>query len=165
MTKKDRLEDAYYFTSLTSWAPAKTERHKLLIRALELENAKVIYGSFRRRDRICPHCGRNYKFFEEKQTDVNIAIQIFRLAIEDTYDTAIIISGDSDLIPCINAIRMTYPSKKVGVVIPITRRAEELKQVCDFHFKMKEKHLASSLFPMEVDLGSNERLVCPSTWR
>jgi len=95
---------------------------------------------------------------------VNVALSLFELAIEDHYDTAIIISGDSDLIPSIQAVKTTFPAKQVGVVIPIGRRAELLKQICDFHIKMKEKHLKTSLFEEEIDLGNNKKLICPSEW-
>jgi uncharacterized LabA/DUF88 family protein len=90
---------------------------------------------------------------------------LFKLSTEDKYDKAIIISGDSDLIPSINAVRNTFPDKKIGVVIPIGRRAESLKLSCDFHMKMKEKHLKSCLFDQEIQLGNNEKLICPPDWK
>lgn len=124
----------------------------------------IIYGEFKRRDKFCQLCKKTYQTFEEKQTDVNIAIQLFKLSIEDKSDKAIIISGDSDLIPSISAVRNTFPHKKIGVVIPIGRRADALKQACDFHMKMKEKHLKSSLFEKEINLGKNEKLICPPEW-
>jgi uncharacterized LabA/DUF88 family protein len=43
--------------------------------------------------------------FEEKETDVNLALKIFEDAFFDNYDRAIIISGDSDIIPVIATIR------------------------------------------------------------
>ena len=103
--------------------------------------------------------------YEEKQTDVNIAIHLFRLAIQNKYDKAFVISGDSDLIPSIKAVQNTFPQKILGVIIPIGRRAELLKQTCDFHMKLKEKHLQSSLFEKEIDIGNNKKLICPSNWR
>jgi hypothetical protein len=44
------------------------------------------------------------------------------------------------LVPAVEAVKLLFPAKKVGVVIPINWRAALLKQVCDFHMKMKEKH-------------------------
>ena len=163
-TKKDKIENIYYFTALATWSQSKMKKHKKYIKALELNNINVIYGEFRKKDKFCPLCKRTYKTFEEKQTDVNIAIQLFELAIKDEYDTAIIISGDSDLIPSIQAVKTTFPNKNIGIVIPIGRRAELLKQICDFHIKMKEKHLRSSLFEKEIDIGNNKKLICPPDW-
>lgn len=165
VTQKDNIEGIYYFTALATWSPEKMKRHKLLIKALELNNIDIVYGEFRRRDKFCHLCKRTYQTFEEKQTDVNIAIHLFRLAIQDKYDTALIISGDSDLIPSIQAVRSTFPAKRIGMVIPIGRRAELLKQTCDFYMKMKEKHLKSSVLEHEIDLGNNQKIICPASWR
>ena len=140
-------------------------RHKLFIKALELKNIKVVYEEFRSKDRFCSLCKKTYKVHEEKQTDVNIAIHLFRLAIEDRFDTALIISGDSDLIPSIKAVRSAFPTKKMVVIIPFGRRAEELKQICDRHMKIKLKHLDSSMFEDEIDLGNGQKLTRPPTWK
>lgn len=165
VSKNEKIIDIYYFTALANWSQEKVKKHRIYIRALDIKNVQIVYGEFRRRDKFCPLCKRTFQTYEEKQTDVNIAIQLFELAIEDKYDTAIIISGDSDLIPSISAVRKTFPTKKIGVVIPIGRRAELLKQTCDFHIKMKEKHLRSSLFVREIDIGNNQKLICPPNWR
>ena len=108
---------------------------------------------------------KTYKTFEEKQTDVNIAIQLFKLAIQDKYDKAFIISGDSDLIPSIEAVKSTFPNKQIGVIIPIGRSAEQLKQTCDFYMKMKEKHLNASMLPDVLNLGNGKKLERPTYWK
>jgi uncharacterized LabA/DUF88 family protein len=95
---------------------------------------------------------------------VNIAIHLFRLAIEDRYDTALIISGDSDLIPSIKAVKATFPSKKIGVLIPIGRRAEELKANCDFNIKIREKNLSRCIFDDPLEMRDGSHLKKPSTW-
>jgi uncharacterized LabA/DUF88 family protein len=158
------MKEVYYFTSLTNWNVDKVNRHRTLLRALEQTGVKVVYGQFRRKDRFCPNCKQSYASHEEKQTDVNIAIHLFRLAIEDRFDSALILSGDSDLIPSIKAVKMTFPSKKVGVLIPIGRRAEELKAECDFHAKMREKNLAKCLFPDPMPMADGSRLAKPASW-
>ena len=86
------------------------------------------------------------------------------MALQDKYDKAIVLSGDSDLIPAITAVQSTFPTKKIGVVIPIARASESLKQTCDFHMKMKEKHLATSLLPKTITGSDNQSIVCPEGW-
>lgn len=108
--------------------------------------------------------GKSYTTFEEKRTDVNIAIYLFKLAIQDKFDKAYIISGDSDLIPSIEEVKILFPHKQIGVIIPIGRRAELLKLKCDFHMKIKEKHLKSSILPDIIPLKDNKQLVCPESW-
>lgn len=161
---RKELKGVYYFTALTTWNSEKVGRHKILIRALEQTGIDIVYGQFRRKDRYCPHCHKSYASREEKQTDVNIAIQLFRLAIEDRYDTALILSGDSDLLPSIRAVKSTFASKRIGVLIPIGRRAEELKNECDFHTRIREKNLAKCLFADPLILPDGASLAKPSQW-
>ncbi|MGD9158956.1 MAG: NYN domain-containing protein [Desulfobacteraceae bacterium] len=164
ITKNDRIVDIYYFTALATWSVDKVKRHKVFIKAQELYGIKIVYGEFRKRDKKCNICKKTYQTFEEKKTDVNIAISLFQLAIKDEYDKAIIISGDSDLIPSIEAVKSTFPSKQIGVIIPIGRRAELLKNTCDFYMKMKEKHLSASMLPDQIDIGKGKKIVRPNSW-
>jgi len=164
ITKKEHIEEIYYFTALTPWSLDKTNRQKIFIKAQELKGTKIVYGEFRKKDRRCRLCKKTYTTFEEKRTDVNIAIYLFKLAIQDKFDKAYIISGDSDLIPSIEAVKTLFPHKQIGVIIPIGRRAELLKQKCDFHMKIKEKHLKSSILPDIIPLKDNKKLVCPKSW-
>jgi len=110
-------------------------------------------------------CRKHFRSVEEKQTDVNIAIYLFRLAVADSYDKAIIISGDTDLTPAVKAVQATFPTKQIGVVLPIGRASEDFKQTADFHYKMKEKHLATSRFDDTVVLSDGSRLACPPNWK
>lgn len=91
---KDNIIGIYYFTALAVWSPDKVRKHKLFIRAQELNGVEVIYGEFRRRDKKCRLCNKQYQTFEEKQTDVNIAVKLMELTISGEYDKAIIFSGD-----------------------------------------------------------------------
>src|SRR5947209_4137294 len=43
--------------------------------------------------------------YREKGVDVLIAVELLRGAYRDTYDTAILVSSDTDLIPAIQEIR------------------------------------------------------------
>lgn len=162
---KDVLEGVEYFTTLATWNPAKVERHKLFIKVNEAEGVRVVYGEFKRKDRRCPECGEHIRTFEEKQTDVNIAIRLFELAVQDKYDKAILISGDTDLIPAVKAVQKTFPAKKVGVILPISRASEDLKKQVDFHHKMRRYHLESSRFPDKVSLSDSLSIECPAAWR
>jgi uncharacterized LabA/DUF88 family protein len=165
ITKNEKIVEILYFTALATWNQSKVKKHKLFIKANELIGIRTIYGEFKKRDKYCNLCHKKYQTFEEKQTDVNIAIQLFKLSIENKYDKAIIISGDSDLLPSIGAVRKTFPTKQIGVIIPIGRRAEALKQACDFYMKMKEKHLSTSRFEQRININQNEYLECPPEWR
>lgn len=162
---QDILVGVEYFTTLATWDAAKVARHRLFIRAQQNQGVMVIYGEFKRKDRRCAHCGRVSPSVEEKQTDVNIALRLFQGAVQDRYDRAVIISGDTDLLPAIRAVRATFPGKQVGVVIPIGRSSEDLKKQSDFHYKMRASHLQASRLPDSLTLSDGTILNCPPTWK
>jgi len=161
---KDTLEEVLYFTTLATWDAGKTVRHRLYIRALESQGVKTVYGEFKRKRKHCHVCNSYFWSFEEKQTDVNIALNLFQLAIRERYDKALIISGDTDLIPAVKAVRSTFPAKQIGVVIPIGRASEDFKNQADFYYKMREHHLVKSRFPNTVALSDKSTLNCPPNW-
>lgn len=165
VTKKDRIEEILYFTTLATWDPAKVARHKTFIKAQENEGVTVVYGEFKRKEKRCPLCHTNFWTFEEKQTDVNIALRLFQLAVQDRFEKAIIISGDTDLIPAVKAVKATFPGKQIGVVLPIGRASEDFKKEADFHYKMKEKHLQSSRYADTIALTDGTVLTCPPRWK
>jgi len=55
---------------------------------------------------------------EEKRTDVNIAVFMLDDAYRDLCDQFIIFSGDSDLVPAVNMLRLRFPKKKIIVYVP-----------------------------------------------
>lgn len=135
------------------------------IRAQQTRGVEVVFGSFRLKDRLCQNCRTSFRTYEEKQTDVNIAIHLFRLAYLGQFDKAILVTGDSDVIPAVEAVKQVFPAKQIGVVIPIGRRAEHLKQTVDFSFRMKEKHLRTCQLPDAIPLGEGKALKRPGSWR
>jgi uncharacterized LabA/DUF88 family protein len=166
VTRQDEIVEVYYFTAFAHWNAGKTARHRTYLRALQTAGVKTVLGKFKNKDHTCRVCGERYSTFEEKQTDVNIAITLFRLAIQNDFDIAVLVSGDSDLIPAIEAVKLTFPAKEIGLVIPIGRGAKELMGVCDFHMKMKEIHLRSSQFPDTIILDPEKGISLhrPPTW-
>ena len=165
LRKQDSISDVFYFTAFATWNPDKVRRHKLFIRAQEYFGVKPIYGEFRNVTKRCRKCGQTYDTFEEKETDVNIAIKLFEQAKLDTYDNAVILSGDSDQIPAVRAIKENFPTKKIGVLVPPGGKANLLKQEADFHFKIEYKQLLSSRLPNEITLATGAQIHCPMQWR
>lgn len=56
---------------------------------------------------------------EEKKTDVNLAISMYRDACKSLVDRIVLISNDSDAEPALLALREDFPHIKIGVVMPI----------------------------------------------
>lgn len=162
--KKDKLNGVYYFSAYATWKPYSMKRHIKFVDALKNNGVNVIMGKFKDKDIYCKSCGAIWKAKEEKQTDVNIAMYLFREALEDNYDTAIIVTNDTDLVSAIHMVKNTFPKKKIGVLFPIGRWASELNTACDFVRKIEEKHLRKCQLPDTVILSSGIALTRPRRW-
>lgn len=55
---------------------------------------------------------------EEKQTDVNLALAIYRSAASGAFRQLVVCSNDSDVAPALQAIREDFPAVLLGVVTP-----------------------------------------------
>ena len=64
---------------------------------------------------------------EEKKTDVNLALEMYRDALSGRFQQIVIFSNDSDAEPALKAVRDDFPEITVGVVTPIEPRAEDGK--------------------------------------
>jgi uncharacterized LabA/DUF88 family protein len=56
---------------------------------------------------------------EEKKTDVNLAMRMYRDAVRGLYDRVILVSNDSDAEPVLAAIREDFDQVMIGVVAPV----------------------------------------------
>ena len=161
----DSLVKVYLFTTLATWDQGKVARHQVYLHLQRKQGVEVVLGKFKMRDRVCRVCHRSYRSPEEKLTDVNLAVHLLRGAFLDEYDRAILITGDTDLLPAIQAVQQTFPAKEVGVVVPIGNRSNDLIAQCSFRLRMKEEHLARSQFPDEIDDAVTGKIMRPATWR
>ena len=161
---KDTIAEVYYFSSYVTWKPNSVLRHKKYIKALRSVGVEFVVGRFKPKTLKCHHCLKDYNSHEEKQTDVNIAVQIVADAAIDKFDKAVIISADSDLIPVIKTVHRLRPEKEVGVMFPVGRNSFELRQAADFTLKMKRNHLISCQFPEKIKIG-REIIERPASWK
>jgi len=161
--KTEEISAVYYFTALTTWKPEKAKKHLLYIHALRTVGVKDILGKFTIRDRRCPLCTKSYQSHEEKKTDINIAITLLADGMTDKFDTALILSGDSDLAPAITKLKKISPIKKVGIIVPQNQSAMNLKQHADFFKKIQDRDLKKSLLPEQVTYNGNV-IAAPVGW-
>ncbi len=98
-------------------------------------------------------------------TDVNIATQILIDAYQDKYDMAMLISGDSDLVPPIKAIHDNFKSKRVFVAFPPKRHNNTVALQAKGSMIIGRKKLVNSQFPKEVTKKDGFVLKKPKEWR
>ncbi len=153
-----------YFTSRVSNNPDKQKRQTTYIEALQSVGIKIYYGHYQSDSVECRLCGNVWPKYNEKMTDVNIATQILVDAYQDKYDMAMLISGDSDLVPPIKAIHANFNQKRVFVAFPPKRHNNSVSLVAKGSLTIGRKKLIDSQFAQEVTKADGYILKKPNTW-
>ena len=153
-----------YFTSRVNNNPDKQKRQTTYIEALESRGIKVFYGHFQSGFLECKRCGDIRPTYNEKMTDVNIATQMIIDAYQDRYDMAMLISGDSDLVPPIKAIHECFAQKRTFVAFPPKRYNSSVSAVAKGSLTIGRKKLIDSQFPEGVLKNDGFVLRKPKEW-
>ena len=98
-------------------------------------------------------------------TDVNIATHLLVDAYQDKYDMAMLISGDSDLVPPIKAVHENFPAKRVFVAFPPKRHNNTVSLVAKGSMIVGRKKLAESQFPKTIQKAADGFILTkPNDW-
>lgn len=153
-----------YFTSRVKYNPDKQKRQSVYIDALESINIKVIYGNYQDGTNECHRCGNIWQAAKEKMTDVNIATEMIVDAYCDRYDTAMLISGDSDLTPPVKAVHSLFKQKRVFIAFPPKRHNQSMALVAKGSMIIGRKKLVDAQFSKQVVSNSGYTLNIPKEW-
>jgi len=121
----------YFYFCMPYQSPAPTQDERARI-----SQAQAFYYNLRRLPRFEVRLGRLIKTssspqrYEQKGVDVLLSVDLVRLSWSRTIDRAILVTGDSDFIPAIQA------SKDAGIIIELCHSegqhvSAELFQACD----------------------------------
>jgi uncharacterized LabA/DUF88 family protein len=156
-----------YFTSrLTGPDRGKQIRQKTYLEALEtLPLVKIHYGHYMAHPWTCKTCNKSFTRYDEKKSDVNFAVSLITDAIDDLYDAAILICGDSDLVPAVEAIKTHFPQKRVILFFPPKRHSDSLRNACHkFIGTIYKATFKKSQFPDTVTSLTGHPLKRPPRW-
>jgi uncharacterized LabA/DUF88 family protein len=155
--ESETLAGIYYFSAYANWLPDARRRHRAYVAALASTGVIPVIGKFKAKNRWCPLCRRSSVGHEEKETDVNIALQLLDGGYRDGFDHALLVSRDSDLIPAVRMLRERFPRKRLTVVAPPLRgHSAEMLRWATGKTKIRVEHLERSLLPAEVRDSSGE---------
>lgn len=162
------LVKTWYFTSRirdNGHNTADRERQNTYLDALSARAVDIQYGHFLEKKRQCKACHATWTDYEEKMTDVNLAVQLQADAFDDAFDAALVVSGDSDLATPIRRIRERFPRKRLIVAFPPERHSAELKRVAHGHLTIGRDKLSQSQLPDTLTMPDGHVLTRPATWK
>lgn len=106
-----QLVGTHYFTTrirTNGQNAADAKRQSTYLDALAtLPGLTTHEGHYLEKPQRCRQCGATWMSYEEKMTDVNIATRLLIDAHDDAFDTAIIVSADSDLTTPVTIVNET----------------------------------------------------------
>jgi len=175
------IVEVKYFTSMVvpyPHDPASIERQNVYLQAVAANpKVRVILGYYSKRPAILPACSPNcracpeskngfvrvYKF-EEKRTDVNMAVSVVRDAARGAADSFVLVTGDSDQVATVRAVRKDF-SRQVLVFDPHDKLCDDLKKSATY-YKSVPRELASQChLPQSFVDDNGQTHVCPVAWR
>ena len=112
---------------------------------------------------LCSQCGTRMHRFIEKRTDGNLITQLVLDAVDDKFDTAVLVSGDTDLCNVISRLLERFPDKKIIVAFPPSRYSRELIKVASDFFHIDETMLRLNQFP-DTMVANGKTIVRPEPW-
>lgn len=156
-----------YFTARINGTNSRTQRRQrkqnAYIEALEtILGLEIFYGRYLSKTHRCNACGDTYIKNEEKMTDVSIATEMVKDAYEDNFDTAILISADSDLVPPTIAVQAL--GKKVIAIFPPQRRSQQLKDIADVSYTLGRGKIYNSQLPAALTNSNGVIITKPTSW-
>ena len=123
-----------YFTA-TPKSNGKAKRQATLLNCNKKLNGDVFkihkgfYSDKKMNCRANDGCGKTFMHWEEKQTDISIAVTMIEDCFTNRCDKIVLISGDSDLVPPIRFIEKHYPQKQKMIMFPPFRFSNALDNI------------------------------------
>lgn len=167
----DQVHRIHYYTARIAARPGDPDqptRQQFYLRALATTpNLSITYGQFLTHRKKMPLASDPKKIVEvlrtdEKGSDVNLATHLIYEGMADEYDTAVVVSNDSDLAEPVRIVTQEI-HKKVGILSPAKYPTRELHKHCTFYKPIRHAVLAASQFPPELqDVHGKFRK--PASW-
>jgi uncharacterized LabA/DUF88 family protein len=162
LTDRQELIATKYFTApITGRRPKQARQNAYLDALRTIPEVEITFGRFEPNRNECDRCGHPAYHPQEKKTDVNIATALICDALGDKFDTAILVTGDSDLVPALAAVKRLKPDKRLVAAFPPNRHSTELEKMSDARLRIWEPLLRKSRLPEIIKREGLPDIVCP----
>ncbi|MFY1599511.1 NYN domain-containing protein [Micromonospora sp. WMMD737] len=177
---KDTVAAVHYFSAIVKNEPAAAQNQTDYIEAMKLRNGAVLnvhLGRFKDRTikdcRRCGqsytcNCGRAYRSYEEKGTDVALGAMMVADAALRIADTTVLVSADTDLAPALATVRKVNPAQRIYLAMPPgnTRASSHLTSIGDLgQFFIREGALRDAQLPnLVADPATGRSYNRPAKW-
>ena len=162
-----------YFTARVSASPnnpSKPQRQDIYLRALQwhCKEVEVHFGHFLTHKVQAPlaNPGKGPRLVEvikteEKRSDVNLAVHLLNDGWMNVYDSAIVVTNDSDIAEAMRLVK-SHIRRQIGLITPgVGHPSQQLIAHADFHRHIRKRVLQNNQLPSPIP-GTN--LTKPVNW-
>ena len=172
---QQRLEAVHFFTAPLNRAE-QSRRQNALFEANSMSPELTIHkGEFQfnsvycgacQKSLGCAECGSPNKVPVEKQSDVSLGTLLGLDAGRNRFDTALIVSTDSDFVGAIRLVREAFPRKRIVVMLPPARyeQAQRLLEVASGSYRIYPAALKRAQLPDDVQTRDGQWVHRPAAW-
>lgn len=152
-----QLVRAYYYTTPSPHpgSPQGKGHQRFIDRLGWIENLQVRLGRILPRSHTveCPKCKEKFEQEDhiQKGVDTRIAVDMVTLAVRDAYETAILVSGDSDLAEAVNYIREQTNKKVENACVPGKGWAKKLREAADKRIPLTQEYIGECLLEAPLE--------------
>jgi uncharacterized LabA/DUF88 family protein len=144
------------FFEAPSYKPDSLIRQQVYINALKslatMKGDCFFGGDYKLRGSTCPGCGKSTPYYTEKGTDVQLGIELVSDFLQGRCSSAIVISGDNDLLPAYKKIKVINPKFLIYLIFPPHRSSDDVKRVVGPEHTRKIKYERLSLYQLPDEL-------------
>lgn len=172
MLPNDTIQSIEYFTATVSARPNDPDlpvRQHIYLRALRtIPNISICYGHFLTHSVPMILTGSKpiQKVWvdktEEKGSDVNIAAHLLHEAYQKKFETAVLVTNDSDLVEPVRIVRRSL-NIPVGILNPQKHHSAALKTEATFMKRIRQADVAACQFPT-IMRDAKGQFHKPTTW-
>lgn len=158
----------HYFSALATHLqavkPDVIKRHLTLIECLRATGVVVELGRFKQKTVHCDSCHHQIIRHEEKETDVAISARLLELFVRNACDTAVILTGDTDVAPAVRCVQQLFPAARVQFAFPYGRKNQELAKLAPGSFSIHKEQYAKFQFPDLFVAADGRKMYKPTKW-
>lgn len=193
LKEDEEINTIYFFSAYRVWDQWVIDRHIAYISALSNHNIRPILWKYLSKTNTYTK-GKNpieailcdktiesplayidlltslsYWTYEEKETDVKIALQIVEDAFLGKYDHAYIISWDSDITPAIETVRKlvkqwVISSKLFSSILVPGTKGKKIRKLCNYQYDITTKQMIDSVLPHNIIIDNTTTISIPKEW-
>ena len=141
------LQKVVFCTAVPQFDHGKRDRHNTFNAAQAAYGVTILKGHH-----VFDETAQKYN---EKQSDINVALALILDAVDNLYDAAFLISADSDQAATARVFSERFPDKKlIGVAPPNKQVPQKAVQYFSSHFALKKEQIENTIMPSMVQGAS-----------